>query len=117
LVRQEILEKYPSASLRVFAIWMPALPTDSRSEWDPGVLDDSRVVSLWDEKRVVGTWLAQSSRVDVESLGPFVWDAFLLFGPKGRWQSAPTGLIATGAPVIGESAKLGAAVRSLVSKS
>lgn len=96
---------------------MPVLPTDSRSEWDPGVLDDGRVVSLWDDKRLVGTWLAESSRVEVESLGPFVWDAFLLFGPDGRWQSAPTGLIATGAPVVGESGKLSSAVRSLLSTS
>lgn len=96
---------------------MPVLPTDSRSEWDPNVLDDGRVLSLWDEGRLVGTWLAGQSRVAIESLGPFVWDAFLLFGPDARWGSAPTGLIATGVPVIGESGKLTSAVRSLLSKS
>lgn len=93
---------------------MPALPTDSRSEWDPGVLDDSRVVSLWDEKRLVGTWLASQSSVEIESFGPFVWDAFLLFGPDARWASTPTGLIAAGTPVIGESTKLNSAVRRLL---
>jgi hypothetical protein len=95
---------------------MPALPTDSRSEWDPGLLDDKRVLNLWDGERLVGTWLADSS-TEVESFGPFVWDAFLLFGRDARWASPPTGVVATGTPVIGESAKLSSAIRSLVSKS
>jgi hypothetical protein len=93
---------------------MPALPTDSRSEWDPTLLDDSRVLNLWDEKRVIGTWLAGQPRVDTGSLGPFVWDAFLLFGPDGRWLSPPTGFIAGGSPVVGESARLSSAVRSVL---
>jgi hypothetical protein len=61
---------------------MPALPTDSRSEWDPGVLDDKRVLNLWDGERLVGTWLADQSSIEIESFGPFVWDAFLLLRPR-----------------------------------
>jgi hypothetical protein len=93
---------------------MPALPSDSRSEWDPNLLDDARVLSLWDEERLVGTWLAGESNIEIESLGPFVWDAFLLFGSDARWESAPTGLVATGVPVIGEATKLSSAVRRLL---
>lgn len=96
---------------------MPVLPTDSRSEWDPAVLDDSRVLSLWDEKRLIGSWLTGESNVEIASLGPFVWDAFLLFGPDGRWEREPPGLIATGAPVIGESKTLSSAVRRLLGAS
>jgi hypothetical protein len=93
---------------------MPALPTDSRSEWDPGLLDDRRVLNLWDEKRLLGTWLGDQSNFEISSFGPFVWDAFLLFGADGQWKSPPTGLIASGTPVIGESAKLSSAVQGLV---
>ncbi len=45
-VQQNILDAHPAADLHVYAIWMPILPTDKRSRWDDGLLNDPRVTHL-----------------------------------------------------------------------
>src|SRR5712691_6745082 len=40
---------------------MPMLAGDSRGAWDAHVVDDPRVVSLWDGSRVAGRWFADHS--------------------------------------------------------
>lgn len=103
--------------LRVYAVWTPALPTDERSAWDAGLLDDGRVTSLWDRDLAVSTWAAETAGLGVEPLGPVVYDAFVLFAPDARWDSVPTGRLAAGLPILGESSKLATAIEQLVSGS
>jgi hypothetical protein len=93
------------------------LPTDDRSSWDASLLDDPRVVNLWDRELGLSRWVAGRRDLGIEPLGPVVYDAFLLFGPDARWDSAPAGLLASGLPVIGESSKLASAVGRLTSSS
>ncbi len=106
-MQKEILEKNPSAKLQVYVIWFSMLPTDARSRWGwtSGVLDDSRAIHFWDEKRIVGSWLAQQENPQDESPG-IVWDAFYLYGSDAQWDSKPEPLVVSGATVRDEADKL-----------
>ena len=109
-----MLDKYPQAKIRVYVVWMPMLATDARSEWDPSIFDDRRAVNLWDEERVLGTWLADRDEFGGGRFGPIVWDAYFLFGRDARWQSTPGKLLASGEPVIGETSRLESALEPLL---
>jgi hypothetical protein len=113
-VRQSILARHASADLEVYAVWMPMLPTDSRSEWDASVLADPRVSEFWDEDLTLGSWLADSDHLDLGFGGPVVWDAYLLFGPEARWEERPTHLVGFGSPVIGRTSELRREVEPLL---
>jgi hypothetical protein len=63
----------------VYAIWLPMLAGDSRGAWDAHVLDDPRVVSLWDGSRLAGRWFADHSTGGLRAPGDIVWDAYLAF--------------------------------------
>ena len=79
---------------------MPVLAGDSRGAWDRHVLDDPRVVSLWDGSRLTGDWFGEHTVGDLGGAGGFVWDAFLGFGGGSRWQAKPTAVVAAGSPII-----------------
>jgi hypothetical protein len=96
--------------LRVYAIWIPMLPTDARSEWDGSIFDDPRAINLWDGDRVLGRWLGEHDEFNAGRFGPIVWDAFFVFGRDSSWQAAPSLLLGSGSPVIGETSKLNSAL-------
>ena len=93
---------------------MPMLATDTRSEWDPSIFDNPRAVNLWDEERLLGTWLAERDEFGAERFGPIVWDAYFLFNEDAAWDTTPGGLLASGSPVIGETEKLTSALTPLL---
>jgi hypothetical protein len=95
---------------------MPMLPTDSRSEWDGSILDDPRSVNLWDGDRLLGQWLGERDEFNAGRFGPIVWDAFFVFGPDSSWQAAPSPLLASGTPVIGETSELTTALSRALSQ-
>ena len=107
-VQTELLKKYPTANLRVYAVWFEMLPNDSRAKWPPTLLSDSRVIHRWDELKAVGTWYARRTESMRRQLTPdskwgdgdVLWDAFLLYAPEGRWDNAPTGLIHWGRTIV-----------------
>ena len=76
------------------------LAGDSRGAWDAHVLDDPRVISLWDGSRLAGLWFADHSIGGLGSPGNIVWDAYYAFGRPARWRSEPTGLLASGSDII-----------------
>jgi hypothetical protein len=76
------------------------LAGDSRDAWDPHVLDDPRVVSLWDGSRLAGKWFADRTLGGLSGSGNVVWDAYFAFGGNARWQSEPSGLVAAGSDII-----------------
>jgi hypothetical protein len=80
----------------------------------PSIFDDPRAVNLRDEDRVLGSWLAERDEVGAGRFGPIVWDAFFLFGENARWNAVPGDLLASGAPVIGETSTLSSAVAPLL---
>ncbi len=114
MVQQQILDADPAADLAVYAIWLPILPTDARDQWDGQLLADPRVTHLWDQERTVGRWLADDQNLELGDTGDVVWDAFLLFGPEARWERAPSGLLAWGAPIAGHFPELADALAPLL---
>jgi hypothetical protein len=108
-VRSNILEKYPKAGVRVYAVWFNMLAGDSRSLVDRRVLNDSRVTNYYDADRVVGSWFARH----VNDGGGIVWDAYFLYGPDATWTSEPGPLVSTGGTVIASSSDLASAFSRL----
>ena len=108
-VQEEVLTKHKDADLKVYAIWFSMYPTDRREQWPANILTDPRVVNIWDELKVVGTFYAErygemESTVVPESTGwqdtPILWDAYLVYGPDARWEDAPTGLRRWGRTIL-----------------
>jgi hypothetical protein len=97
-------------------VWLPVLPTDSRSEWDAHLVNDRRVINLWDPNRAVGRWLADFRHARIRYAGGVVWDAFLLFGREARWTGKLSPPLAYGSPVIETRARLEATLTRLVSR-
>jgi hypothetical protein len=110
-VQQEILQKNPSAQVRVYAIWFDMLPGDGRAEWDGGYLTDPRVVHLWDERKVAGDWFA----AHVSHNPGTEWDAYFLYGPQAAWEREPSRLVGWGRTVIGKRAQLQSDIAPLLS--
>jgi hypothetical protein len=83
---------------------MPVLVGDSREGLDPSVLDDERVQQFWDGGRRSGRWFADRRNLGLDP--PFLYDAYLLFGPSARWERTPRPLESWGSPVIAKTASL-----------
>ncbi len=105
-MRTNILDEKPDAKLAVYAVWMPMLGGEERSDWDGGPLVEKRVDHFWDEERVLGRWLADNETGDVGSPGGIVWDAYFLFSPDARWDDEPPEPLAAGATIIGATDEL-----------
>ena len=101
-MQQNILAKYPQGRVRVYTVWFNMLWGDSRDGWDSTVLPDARVTHLWDGQKLVGRWFAAQ---DGEPHGT-AWDAYWLYGPTARWDSAPGPLVGSGGPVINVGGQL-----------
>jgi hypothetical protein len=98
--RQHILQAHPDAKVTVFAVWMPMLGGDSRDAWDGNVLNDRRVISLWDAQRLAGTWLADHRTAGLGGPGFPVWDAYLAFPANARWKGELPSEAAAGSTII-----------------
>jgi hypothetical protein len=90
----------------VLAIWLPMLAGDSRDAIDPRMFDDPRVTSFWDPRRIAGNWFAEHAVGGLGGDGVTVWDAFYGFRGTARWAATPTGVVATGSDIIGNTAAL-----------
>ncbi len=103
-MQEEILGKNGGANMKVYAVWLPIIASDARSEWKKSLLPDPRVVHLWDEQRVTGRWFAQQEwygkDVDV------AWDIYVLFGPEARWDRSPGPVISWGETVVDTGERL-----------
>ena len=115
-VQKEVLNRFPSARLRVYTVWQPILLTDFRFARSESLLDDPRVVHLWDRNKAVGRWFARyrgpqgNCFIDQD----VAWDLFYLFGPEAQWRESPGPLEVCGGPVIEASGKLAAGVGRLL---
>ena len=106
-MQQEILAKNPSADLRVYAVWFNMLFGDSRSRWDGDGMADPRVVHLWDEQKVVGTWFS----ANVTHAQRTTWDFYALYGPEASDLAAP---VSQGGTIIGRHEQLQTALLPLL---
>jgi hypothetical protein len=103
-----LLRVSSKSSLRVYAVWFPMYPGDARDRWNPSLLNDPRVVHYWDEQRTIGrTYLQNVARLwakraagTVPPQEEAVWDAFLLYGPRARWEEQLPDVVSWGAPIL-----------------
>jgi hypothetical protein len=110
-VHDEILQRYPSARLKVLAVWFDMLPGDSRQLLDTRVLGDTRVTYYWDEGKVAGRWFSDH----VTGRSGITWDAYFLYGPDARWGQTPGPPLSSDGPVIGASDELRSAIGPFLS--
>lgn len=106
-MQHDLLAKYPTANVRVYAIWFDMFPGDAKSKWPASLLTDARVTHLWDEEKLVGRWYGQRTAMMRPQLSPgsawngsILWDSYLLYGAHARWTEAPTGLIRWGRTIV-----------------
>ena len=92
-----MLATYPKANLRAYAVWFNMFP------------GDARVIHRWDEPKAVGLWYAPHTASIRRELatgsswsdGAILWDAYLLYGPDGKWSDTlTTGLIHWGRTIV-----------------
>src|SRR5262245_58573170 len=84
---------------------------DSRQYLAPGLLDDPRVVRLWDPERRAGKWYAQS--LTGHKNPAIEWDAWFLYGPEATWKQAAQP-VEWGRPVLATSEKLKRSVEKVL---
>ena len=111
-MQKEILDQYPAADLRVYAVWFNMLRADDRSQWPADALTDPRVTEYWDEERVTGQWFAKN--LTGHSFGPIAWDIYYLFGPQAKWEAIPEPLIDSGRSIIAKRHSLRSEVLELI---
>ena len=95
-MQSEILDKNPSAELKVYAVWFSVLSGDDRSRWADDLLTDSRVVHLWDGAQTTARWFAENEDFHL----PIAWDVYYLYGPNARWDETPAPLLSSGSTIL-----------------
>lgn len=107
--RSEILDRHPSARLKVLAVWFSMVPGDSRRLVDTRVLSDPRVTYFWDREKAVGRWFSEH----VTNRRRITWDAYFLYGPEARWDQEPGPLVSrsSASSVIAAASQLREAVQ------
>jgi hypothetical protein len=110
-VQRELLERYPAADLRVYAVWVPFLGgTKEAADVSRRILPDARATQFWDGSALTSTWFARNVE---RSLAP-AWDVYYLYGPDGTWTDLPAPLVGTGNTIIGQSSALESAITPLL---
>jgi len=94
-----VLLANPHAKLHVTVLWEPMYPGDAYGKIPVSFFTDPRVTSYWDPAEISGRWFG------ARKIGGFegtVWDAVFAYRAGARWRAAgPSGLVASGEPVIG----------------
>ena len=117
-----MLDEDRSAALRVYAIWFNMFPGDSREKWPGKLLTDGRVAHYWDAQQLVGNMYFQNLPTIWEKRAPqtgppvdlILWDAYLLYEPKVRWEDAPPPVISWGSTIIQTQEQLVRDLRTLL---
>jgi hypothetical protein len=107
-VQNEILARYPTVDVRVYAIWFSMMPADSRSTWPAQLMTDPRVIHRWDEAKAIGTFFGQNKPRMQPQLasdsngtgGDILWDSYLVYDTDAKWEAFPTSLTLWGRTII-----------------
>ncbi len=98
--------------MRVYAIWLPMLWSDSREMWNGTNIPDPRVTHFWDGQHTIGEWFAK----EIDGYEGIAWDVYYLYGPDATWKTVPSPLIGSGGPIYYERASLKEQVSTLLEK-
>ena len=111
-MREQILQEYPTADIRIYAIWFNMLFSDSRSRWPEELFEnDPRVVQFWDADKRLGAWYGDHLP---GATGQIMWDVYALYGPNSQWTSAPSHLISWSRPVVAGMDRLSSDVEAML---
>lgn len=107
-VQTELLDRYPRANVRVYAVWFNMYEGDSRARWRGELMPDRRVEHFWDERRLLGRqYYEDLSRLagrrapgTKETEGQILWDAYLLYPPGATWEGGRTNVISWGRTIL-----------------
>jgi len=105
-VHEDILAKYPNANLRVYAVWMPMLWSDSFMKWRPSTLPDPRVTHFRDAHLEAGRWFRREVTHGQREGKEIEWDASFVYPAGARWDSVPAPLIHWGSTVFDDREEL-----------
>jgi hypothetical protein len=108
-VQDEILNRWNTEELRVYTVWLPFLG-GTRSAIDGTLLADPRVGHYWDEEAITSRWFGSH----LQGQSGLFWDGYVVYGPDAEWSQDPPEPLEFGATVVGDSASLERAVRSLL---
>ena len=98
-MQKQILGKHPDADVKVYAIWFNMFPGDERAKWPDDLLTDSRVVNIWDEGKLTGSWYG--ANVTHKGSEHVEWDAFFLYDAGATWtEKGPTPLLSWGRTIV-----------------
>lgn len=111
-VQTQILAHYPSAPLRVYAIWLPMLWGDSREKWNGTNMPDPRIMHFWDGDLQLGKWFAK----ELDASEGVAWDVYYLFGPEAVWESIPQPMLGSGRTIYAKRQQLKEQVSALLGK-
>lgn len=106
--QQELLERNPTAELRIYAVWFNMYPGDARSKWPAAILTDPRVTHYWDEQRALGEYylgqlpaiVDRRASATLQPAADAMWDAFFLHGPGQRWAEPLPSPLLWGYPIM-----------------
>lgn len=117
-VQEQILEQNQDADLRVFAVWFEKFPGDSRSNWPPTLLSDSRVLQYWDEEKKVGRWYEVNvTKLGGEEKDRIEWDAYFLYDTDAQWEDLPPKLNSWGRTIMASREKMKSDLLKLIVES
>jgi hypothetical protein len=111
-VQNQLLAQYPSASLRVYTVWLPMLWSDVRETWNGKTMPDARVMHFWDGEREVGKWFSEQ----IDGYEGIAWDTYYLYGPEAVWENTPLPLAGVGRTIYGERETLEMQMQTLLEK-
>jgi hypothetical protein len=99
------MDKYKDKDFKVYVVWLPMLPTDSRGGWKANRIDDERAVHFWNGDQAVGKWLTANDKAH-KHLGDVAWDEYYLFGGDAEWTDTFPEAVSYGTPVFFETERL-----------
>jgi len=107
-VQSSLLDSNANARLRVYAVWYNMFPGDSREKWPAALLTDPRVVHYWDEQKLIGNMYFHDlpqmwDKRAADTAAPsdlILWDAYLLYEPKVRWDDAAPSVVSWGSTIL-----------------
>ena len=89
---------------------------DDRSEWDPDLMPDPRVIHYWDSERSVADWIPQQEAYKALTFGPYAWDQYFLYGPEAVWTDVPGPVFSSGRTVLGKRKRMEEALLPLITQ-
>lgn len=112
-IQAEILKKYNDATLGMYVVWLPMLPTDARDRWNSKLIDDPRASHYWNGPRSVGAWFADNLSA-CPSLGAVAWDAIYIFDADASWDGDALAQKGCATPVYSHTAEIAEIVSDVI---